>query len=366
MPIPLCSEQRVAPSTPPHIHSNFRQFRVLRVLFATLLALASLFAVVYATVFLLAHGLTNGPATLPAYPDVGYSAGAAGTAQAGSGWRVQQCASGSQTVWGKSLTLPQTESVCGDVHVYGGDATLDGNVQGSVTVVGGRAIVNGAVTGDVTTLGGDVVLGAHADVGGNVDALGGTVRKAPSALVGGNIEHGFAFHGVTPLSWLGFTGAFMLRWWSLLFWGLAAALAAIFFPGQLRRVRSALRREPGMSALLGFATLVVGAIVGLVLFITCIGIPVALVLGVALWLAWILGTVALGLWIGEGLLRLGGPTDRPPVLAAVVGVLALTLCESVPCVGGVINLAAGFLGLGAAMLALLHSRQATALRARMF
>jgi len=316
---------------------------------------------------MLSHGLVELPgapqhpptaSALPARPQMGAAPGASAAIAGG-------CSSGSRTVWGVSLTVARADHLCGNVDVYGGSAIIDGSVAGNVTVVGGGAIVNGAVTGNVTAVGGDITLGAGAEVGGNVDALGGNVQKAPTAIVGGNIEHGFTFNGVTPLSWLGFTSDIVVRWWSMLFWGLAAALSAVFFPRQLRNVRAVARREPVMSFGVGIAAVVVGVVAALVLFITCIGIPVALALGIALWLGWILGTAAIGLWIGEGLLRLGGSSDRSPALAAVLGVLLLTLCESVPCAGGILSLVAGFTGLGASALALLHSRQAAAMRSRL-
>ena len=317
-----------------------------------------------------AHGLIELPGASTPPPAIAAVPRAAppqiGNAPAPPVTLAEGCASGSRTVWGDSLTVASTDQLCGNVDVYGGDATIDGQVEGNVTVVGGSAIINGAVSGNVTAVGGNITLGRFANVGGNVDALGGDVQKAPTAIVGGNIEHGFTFQGFAPLSWLGFTGGFLVRWWNLLYWGLAAALAAVFFPRQLRNVRAVVRREPVVSLGVGVAALVVGIVAALMLFITCIGIPVALALVIVMWLAWMLGTVAIGLWIGEGLLRLGGSPDRSPVLASVMGVLLLTLCESIPCAGGVLSLVAGFTGLGASALALLQTRRAGALRARVF
>ncbi|MGH2517510.1 MAG: hypothetical protein ACRDHP_17810, partial [Ktedonobacterales bacterium] len=229
-PCPACPARSAAPSSP--LSGRHRVFTWRHVIFAATVALASLAALMYTALFLFSHGLVSQASGSP-QPIAAYSGPGGGVSPLASMIRFQACASGSRTVWGDSLTLSRSESVCGNVDVYGGDATIDGSVGGSVTVAGGSAIIHGDVTGDVTTLGGTIVLGANADVGGNVDALGGTVQKAPSARVGGNIEHGFTLHGVTPLSWLGFTGDFVLRWWSLLFWGLAGALAAIFCPRQL-------------------------------------------------------------------------------------------------------------------------------------
>ena len=329
--------------------------------------LAALAGLLYTVLFLLAYGFAAPPARAGSGPDTytmarQLSHSVPPHVSAG----LASCTGDGKTVWGSDLTVTSADHICGNVNVYGGNATIDGSVAGNVTVVGGDATVNGAINGNVTAIGGNIALGAEADVGGNVDALGGDIQKAPTALVGGNIEHGFTVHGITPLSWPGFTRGFVLRWWDIIFWGLASAVIAMIFPRQLRNVRSVVRREPVMSFAAGIGALIVGIVGALLLFITCVGIPVALVLGVAMWAAWVVGTVAIGLWIGEGLLRLGGAADRPPVLASVLGVLLLTLCESVPCAGGILGLVVGVAGLGASALTLLYSRQATAARARAF
>lgn len=347
--------------------------RWTRPLLIAIVALAALAGVTSAGLFALTYGLAVLPATAFDTPAVyarpqhlwqstrhWLAAGAGGKGASAT------CTANGKTVWGDNVAVTGADHLCGDVNVYGGSATVDGSVDGSLTVVGGDAIVNGTVTGNVTAIGGNITLGKGADVGGNVDALGGDIQKASTATVSGNIERGLALHDITPLSWLGLTGGFVVRWWNMIFWGLAGAFVAAVFPRQLRNVRSVVRRQPALSFATGFVALIGSVVAALVLFITCLGIPVALLLGVAMWLAWVLGTIAIGLWIGEGLLRLGGAPDRAPVFAAVIGMLLLTLAESIPCLGGVLGLAVGFTGLGATMLTLLHSRRAAAMRSRVF
>lgn len=273
------------------------------------------------------------------------------------------CLSGNRDTVGGSLTIGAGEWVCGNVSVYGGSVTIFGHVNGNVTVVGGSADVSGQVDGNLTTIGGGIDLRPGAAIGGNVDAIGGGITRGAGVTVGGNVEHGFAGHDV-PTHWFGLFGGASFPWFHVLFWALAGLCVAAFFPAPLRRVRDVVRREPAMSFLGGLAALFFGIIAALVLFITCLGIPIALLLVLGLWLAWIVGTVALGYWIGEGLLRMGAAHDRPPVVATVLGVTLLSLFESIPCAGGVISLVAGFMGLGATTLALLYSRRGTGRRAR--
>lgn len=372
MPVSPSPAHSSTPSPHPQRPRNRRLPRWVRPLLLAGVALMALACVSSVALFALTHGMAASPAApfdTPAYARPQHSwqstrrllaAGADGKGEPAT------CTANGRTVWGDNIAVTRADHLCGDVNVYGGNASVDGSVTGNLTVVGGDAIVNGAVSGNVTTIGGNITLGAGADVGGNVDALGGDIQKATTALVGGNIERGFALHDITPLSWLGLTGGFVVRWWNMVFWGLAGALVAAVFPRQLREVRFVARRQPALSFATGLVALIGGVVAALVLFITCLGIPVALLLGVAMWLAWVVGTIAIGLWIGEGLLRLGGAPDRAPVLAAVMGVLLLALAESIPCLGGVLGLTVGFMGVGASTLAMLHSRQAAAMRSRAF
>lgn len=275
------------------------------------------------------------------------------------------CLSGNRDSFGSSVTIGGGEWVCGNVSVYGGSATILGHVNGNVTVIGGSADVAGQVDGNVTTIGGSIILRSSASVGGNVDAVGGSISRNSGATVGGNVEQGLAGHGDGATHWLGLFSGASFPWFHVLFWALAGLVVAAFFPAPLRRVRDVARREPALSFVGGLATLFFGVIVGLVLFITCLGIPLLLLLALGMWLAWIVGTVALGYWLGEGLLHLGAARDRSPVVAAVLGVTLLSLFESVPCLGGVVSFVAGCIGLGASALAILYSRRAAAWRSRM-
>lgn len=275
------------------------------------------------------------------------------------------CVSGNRDTFGSSVTVGPGEWVCGNVSVYGGSVAILGRVTGNVTVLGGSATVSGRVDGNLTAIGGGVDLRDGATVGGNVDAVGGSIRRGAGVSIGGNVEQGFESRGGTSAPWLRLFDGSAFPWFHILFWALAGLLVAAIFPVPLRRVREVARREPVLSFASGLAALFFGIVAALVLFITCLGIPIALLLVLSLWLAWIVGTAALGYWIGEGLLRVGAAHDRSPVVATVLGVTLLSLAESIPCLGGVISFVAGFTGLGAAALALLYSRRFAGRRSRL-
>lgn len=267
------------------------------------------------------------------------------------------CNAGNRDVVAADLVVAPTEHICGDVHVYGGNATIDGHVSGSVTVAGGDIVVSGVVDGNVTALGGDIDLQPGAQIGGSVDAPGGTVHHTGGVAVAGTIGQYDMRQRASIAAVLGFDRHYAFPWVHLIFWALVAAVAVTFFPRQLSRVRRQVGDAPVRSLALGGLALLLGIIAALALAVTCLGIPVALVLLALLWVGWTLGTVAAGLWLGERLLQTL-PRERPAArLATVLGVSVLALLEALPVIGGVLGLVVGCAGVGASLMALIEGRR---------
>jgi hypothetical protein len=283
-------------------------------------------------------------------PGVGGSAGDALIAPAA-------CTENSRTMVGQSLDVGRNDWVCGNVTVFGGGTTVEGRVGGNVTDVGGSVTIAGRVDGDVTAVGGDVTLQAGADVMGNVHAVGGTLHRDKGTTVSGTVQQGIGAPDLPPLQWLAFSGSYTFPWGHMLFWDLAGAALATVFPRQLRQLRRVAAHHVPGSLFAGIAGWVLGAIAAAVLFFTCLGIPIALLLLAALWLASAAGTIAFGLWVGELLLGRSRSERGSPVLATVIGVSLIVLAKSIPGVGGVITVLMWCLGLGAALLALVASRR---------
>ena len=251
------------------------------------------------------------------------------------------------------------QSRCGSVTVVGADVSIEGSVAGSVTVAGGSASISGRVGGSVTVLGGDVNLLSGADVAGTVSDVGGTIRRDPASRVGGGVQAGLGLSELSPLAAVAPGGAYAFPWAHVIFWALAGAALALFYPSQLARVRRVAVREFPASVVVGALAWVVGAVLAVVLFITCLGIPIALVLGVGLWVASVVGTVALGYWVGDRLLGAGGRGRGSPLAPTVLGVSLIALAKAIPCVGAALTVIVACAGLGAALLTWRESRRAS-------
>jgi len=131
----------------------------------------------------------------------------------------------------------------------------------------------------------------------------------------------------------------------------AAVLAAVLLPVRVHRVRQTMLAAPWASLGVGILALVAAGVIGLVLLITiCLAILGGLVWAVA-WAVGILGLAALGMEVGERILRGFGAQSFAPAVAVMVGALVLVLLTYLPCcIGALVYLAIASLAVGAAVL----------------
>lgn len=262
-------------------------------------------------------------------------------------------------VGGGQVEFNPKSVVAGNLTVGGGQVSLRGEVKGSVTVGGGRVTIDGPIGGDVDSAAGSLKLGPNARIAGKLRVRSGSEIERDAAAQVGSLEQLSAAHGrhsdgahgkeqrEEPPSrrWSGpgwlWTGGMML-----LAVGLAAAM-----PATSRRVASIWRERFGWSLLWGFVAIVCVPIAALIVAITVIGIPLALLgvllYGAALLVAYAVSGLALGQW---ALQRWREPdADRRAwrLAAAALGVFAVALLGSLPFVGGLVALLAVCAGLGA-------------------
>jgi len=144
-------------------------------------------------------------------------------------------------------------------------------------------------------------------------------------------------------------GAGSVLWFVGVF--VAAALFVLMFPGFARDAAAAIGRKPLQSLGLGIAILVCVPFLGVVLLITIIGIPVALLLVPLYLLVLFLGWATAALFIAQRGLEVLRPgravTPAWQLLALFVGLLALWLLRQVPFAGGLIGFLALVAGIGA-------------------
>ena len=243
-------------------------------------------------------------------------------------------------------------------------------IDGSVVAIGGSIVVRGRVKGDCTAVGGSVAVRDKGVVEGDAVSVGGSTTTADSAHVAGsNVSvggwpHGHGgrllpFFGLMGLGGLALAGI-LATVGQLLFTILLAWLCLLLVRERMQHAVDRMGTEFGKSFLWGLAAwmamivaipaiAVVGAIAMVILVITIIGIPVALLLLIAMVFAIIgavlgsivfafLGFINGAMYLGRKLLARRNPgVPVKPIRAISAGVV---LILGLKVLGGLL----GFLG----------------------
>jgi cytoskeletal protein CcmA (bactofilin family) len=301
-----------------------------------------------------------------------------------------------RVVFGGNLTLKPEEKIEGDVVVFGGNVTVPASskIDGSLAVFGGNANIDGTIEGDIAMFGGNINLGETAVVEGDIGLAGGKATVADGATVEGSIaelngDHGFSppIPPIPPIpeipeipsppksefsGWEDWgrqwdnTPSFFERIGTSIVLLLALAvvswLVATFMPQQMKTVGDAIAEATIASFGVGLLTVMIVAASFLLVFTICLAFIPAIAFLLA-GVAGLFGWIVIGQMIGERLLIATGRAFPNFILSTVVGVTALTIVATMPvlswidCIGGIfwclgwlVILIAGSIGLGAVIL----------------
>lgn len=266
--------------------------------------------------------------------------------------------------------LPERRAFGGDVEVradervrsvsaFGGDVDVAGEVVENVVAFGGDVEVReGAVVrGDLMATGGDVVVRRGGEVQGRIVTTGGELRVEDGART----EQRPIEASVDLDRHDGIRSALSSAVkHSLLF------LLGLLFLGVFRERHANLARviveRPGRTAVVGFFGMVGAVVLTIVLLITLIGIPGALVVALGTFLA-VYGGIAVTASVLGAVLPFEALASRP-VAQLFVGILVLYLLSLVPVLGGVVGVIVASLGLGAMLTTRFGAREPRSPRAR--
>jgi cytoskeletal protein CcmA (bactofilin family) len=272
-------------------------------------------------------------------------------------------------VAGGQVEIGPMAEVGGNVTIGGGRVTLRGPIKGALRVAGGRVLLDGPVAGDVESTSGRLTLGPNARLAGKLRYRSREeLTRDPAAQVAGAVER-VLLPGLGASSPAGeergrgradserFVGP---GWfWTLGLMAIAAVLVAAL-PVTSLRVADNLRNRPGWSLLWGFIALVCIPVAALILLISIIGIPLALLALLLYGMLLLVGYVASGIALGQwSLARLKADASTRKgwrIASAVAAIFALALLGSVPFAGGFVALAAVLAGIGAIALLLAPDR----------
>ncbi len=274
-------------------------------------------------------------------------------------------------------------TVEGDLRVVAGNVRVAGNVTGDIDGAVGDLTVDGRVGGDVSVAAGNLVVREGAEVGGDLrggagvvvvnGAVNGTVevgadtlRLGPAATVGGDLRYDAQLQqasgaevagevrqvdglAVVPFTDEAWPGLLFGVYWFLVNLALGAILLAAF-PRFSRAVADRAGDGPLQAAGVALLWLFGVPVLLVVLVVTVVGIPLAL-LGFVLyllsfWVGSVYGRYALGAWLTS---YLDGGNRWIDLL---VGFVVVFVAARIPVLGGLVEFAVLLLGLGAMVTAL--------------
>jgi cytoskeletal protein CcmA (bactofilin family) len=250
-----------------------------------------------------------------------------------------------------SIAFGPDSEVGGRAWLAGGDVAVAGRFHRDVKVYARNILVLGQVTGNVHLFGATIELLPTARIDGNVTYASNTpIKIHPGASVTGKVtrEPG----GLPTLRLPGWPPFRPLLMFGLL---VAGALLLALFPRFSTSTVQTVRASPLGSLGLGTAIFFSLPPVILLLVISIIGIPIALVFAGLYAAALLAGFLMAAFFVGERLLHFARKRAGAAGYWARVGTLAIALVvlwlvRHIPYVGGVLILLALVIGLGAMAL----------------
>jgi len=284
---------------------------------------------------------------------------------AGGEVTVDAIVAGNARVAGGEVEIGPATVIEGGASITGGRVKFDGSVTGYLQATGGDVRLSGTVGGDAMVRSGEL----HIAPGTRID--GKLVYRGPDAPVvpeGATIAGGVEFHETSAHRWVdrdthvavdaGRAVGSML--WFVGVFAVAALFTAVF-PAFSTQAATMIGRDPWTSLGIGLAVLVCMPFVAVVLLITIIGIPLALLLVPVYLVLMFLGWVTAALFLGERLLefaRRGQPVGIGwRILALLAALIALWLLRRIPYAGPLIGMAALSAGIGALVWQLWSRRE---------
>jgi hypothetical protein len=251
------------------------------------------------------------------------------------------------TLVGMNISVDSFSVIGRNAYLVGVKIKIDGSVQGGLLATGADIEINGPIAGSVEVAGGALHLGPRAQITGDLTyRLREEVRIEPGAKIGGKI---------TSLPVGKGKGLFTVLWSAGVV--LSGVVAVLLLPGFFSRAAQRLTGSPVRSIVVGLLCAFLLPFALFLAAVTAVGLPLALIVGALLLVFVALSEVPVAVWIGAKILHNRTLLGRQStVVNFFLGALVLLIIQVVPILGGVVNLVAVFIGLGAMLLAVWSAR----------
>lgn len=249
------------------------------------------------------------------------------------------------TVAGQSFTLGNEGSIGGDLSAGASNMTLNGRVNRDAALGSSTTVVAGEVGRNIKAAGDSLTLSSDAKVGGSVEFTSNNdVQRASGATVGGDVTRKDPPQQEAQKP----AAAFSVLWIIYFFLAmlLIALALALLFPRLLHSITNRAMPQPWIALLTGFIAHAVAPLLFIIVAATVIGIPLALVAG----LAWLLMLVLTGPMVAFYIGRLLFKDKRNVLVMMLVGAAILLVTYLIPILNILIIMPVVWLGTGMMLL----------------
>lgn len=262
------------------------------------------------------------------------------------------------TLLGGTITVTNSSSSTGSIVAAGGNISILGPIGKEANLTGGQITVGNKIGGDLNATTGQLTLNPNASINGNLNYWSNTHASIASGatISGTTIQHAPPQVQAQPTAIantlrtifaLGLIFSFIVD--AIL--GIAfILLSPIFFMQTIDIIRS----KPWISLLIGFLTLILFPILFILLLITIIGIPIALLLGISLAIFVYFARIVVAFTIGK-LLANAFHWNISSVWIYIIGLVIYTILAFIPILNFFVTIVATILGLGALLIATKNS-----------
>jgi len=229
----------------------------------------------------------------------------------------------------KKLSLIQKDIVKVRVDII---IDEDQEIEGDVTALGGDVVVKGVVDGSVVALGGDILVTSTGIIEEDATSVGGEVKIEPGGIIKGErVALKGKIPGISFFPYL-LQPKVVLRGFGivtkivkillLLFLGM---IVFSVVPRNVGKIKDKVEKEFLKSILVGLLAWVLFLPAFVLLLITIIGIPLAILLPLVVIVALLLGYTSVSLYVGEKIKQNTNIKPQTPLLTVFLGIIAVEL-----------------------------------------
>lgn len=260
------------------------------------------------------------------------------------------------TVAGGSVNITDSAKIGGSLVAGAGTLSVFAPIGKSVNIGTGQATFGNTIGGDITAGAGQITLTPNAKVSGDLTYWSQSPAQIqPGAQILGKTTHNLppakVVERARPARILGiFTGVSLaFKIVGLLSALIIGLLLLKFFPIYTQRTVDVIAQKPWASLGIGFLTAVLTPIVLVILLITVIGIPIAMILLVTFLVVAYFAKIFVSLVFGQKFLQLFGQKIGSG-WSLLSGLVIYGLITVVPILGWIVTILVVLFGLGAILL----------------